>query len=85
MMIAVGLATMVLFQVLVNMLVNAGQATQPGGVVRLSTRGEEEGIRVEVRDTGAGSPYPGLPRRRRMPFEMRSDSAVTLVRRRSDA
>jgi two-component system NtrC family sensor kinase len=41
-------------QVLVNLLANAGQATQPGGVVRLSTRPEEDGVRVEVRDTGTG-------------------------------
>jgi signal transduction histidine kinase len=44
-----------LVQVLVNMLVNAGQATAPGGVVRLSSRPEgQEGVRVEIRDTGAG-------------------------------
>ncbi|MFY0571115.1 sensor histidine kinase [Archangium lansingense] len=43
-----------LVQVLVNMLANAGQATAPGGAVRLSTREEEDGIRVEVRDTGMG-------------------------------
>ena len=43
-----------LVQVLVNMLANAGQATPPGGLVRLSTRSEEDGIRVEVRDTGTG-------------------------------
>ncbi|HYH96925.1 sensor histidine kinase [Hyalangium sp.] len=41
-------------QVLVNLLVNAGQATEPGGMVRLSTRREEDGVRVEVRDTGTG-------------------------------
>jgi signal transduction histidine kinase len=41
-------------QVLVNMLVNAGQATQPGGQVRVSTHREAEGARVEIRDTGPG-------------------------------
>ncbi len=41
-------------QVLVNLLANAGQATQPGGVVRLSTYPEADGVRVEVRDTGMG-------------------------------
>jgi signal transduction histidine kinase len=41
-------------QVLVNLLVNAGQATATGGVVRLSTCREGEGVRVEVRDTGTG-------------------------------
>ncbi len=43
-----------LVQVLVNLLVNAGQATSPGGRVRLSTRREGEEVRVEVRDTGEG-------------------------------
>jgi two-component system NtrC family sensor kinase len=43
-----------LVQVLVNLLVNAGQATQPGGRVRLSTRREEDRARVEIRDTGMG-------------------------------
>ncbi|MFL5350892.1 MAG: sensor histidine kinase [Hyalangium sp.] len=41
-------------QVLVNLLVNAGQATKIGGVVQLSTRREDNGVRVEVRDTGTG-------------------------------
>jgi signal transduction histidine kinase len=43
-----------LVQVLVNLLVNAGQATPPGGVVRLTTRHEGMWVRVEVRDTGTG-------------------------------
>jgi signal transduction histidine kinase len=41
-------------QVLVNMLVNAGQATQPGGRVRVSTHREADGARVEIRDSGPG-------------------------------
>jgi signal transduction histidine kinase len=41
-------------QVLVNLLVNAGQATASGGVVRISTRREGNAVRVEVRDTGTG-------------------------------
>ncbi|HEX5744795.1 MAG TPA: ATP-binding protein [Archangium sp.] len=41
-------------QVLVNLLVNAGQATPSGGVVRLVTRREGAQVRVEVRDTGSG-------------------------------
>ena len=43
-----------LVQVLVNLLVNAGQAMQSGGSVRLSTRREEDGVRVEIHDTGVG-------------------------------
>jgi signal transduction histidine kinase len=43
-----------LVQVLVNLLVNAGQATPEGGVVRLTTRPEGLTVRVEVRDTGSG-------------------------------
>ncbi|MGZ3460506.1 MAG: sensor histidine kinase, partial [Archangium sp.] len=41
-------------QVLVNLLVNAGQATASGGVVRITTRREETQVRVAVRDTGTG-------------------------------
>jgi signal transduction histidine kinase len=41
-------------QVLVNLLVNAGQATAPGGQVVLSTQREAEGVIVKVRDTGVG-------------------------------
>jgi signal transduction histidine kinase len=41
-------------QVLVNLLVNAGQATPPGGHVRISTHAEGEQVRVVVRDTGVG-------------------------------
>ena len=41
-------------QVLVNLLVNAGQATASGGKVRVSTRREGDWVRVEVRDTGTG-------------------------------
>ncbi|HEX8705826.1 MAG TPA: ATP-binding protein [Myxococcaceae bacterium] len=41
-------------QVLVNMLVNAGQATARGGRVRVSTHREADGARVEIRDTGPG-------------------------------
>ncbi|QRK09438.1 histidine kinase [Archangium violaceum] len=43
-----------LVQVLVNLLVNAGQATPPGGVVHITTRREGDRVRVEVRDTGTG-------------------------------
>ncbi len=41
-------------QALVNLLINAGQATPAGGKVRLSTRREGEDVRVEIRDTGMG-------------------------------
>jgi signal transduction histidine kinase len=43
-------------QVLVNLLVNAGQATTSGGTVRLSTHRAGDGVRVEIRDTGTGIP-----------------------------
>ncbi|HEX8702860.1 MAG TPA: ATP-binding protein [Myxococcaceae bacterium] len=41
-------------QVMMNLLVNAGQATAPGGQVVLSTQREGEGVVVKVRDTGVG-------------------------------
>ncbi|HZH18321.1 MAG TPA: ATP-binding protein [Archangium sp.] len=43
-----------LVQVMVNLLVNAGQATASGGLVRISTRRDAQHIHVEVRDTGTG-------------------------------
>lgn len=43
-----------LVQVLVNLLVNAGQATASGGVVRVTTRREDAHMHVAVRDTGMG-------------------------------
>jgi two-component system NtrC family sensor kinase len=39
---------------LVNLLINAGQATPAGGQVSISTGLHEEELRVEIRDTGAG-------------------------------
>jgi signal transduction histidine kinase len=39
---------------LVNLLINAGQATAAGGQVFLSTRQQGDELRVEVRDTGSG-------------------------------
>jgi two-component system, NtrC family, sensor kinase len=41
-------------QVLVNLLVNAGQATAPGGLVRVTTRRGAHSVCLEVRDTGTG-------------------------------
>jgi two-component system, NtrC family, sensor kinase len=47
-------------QALVNVLVNAGQATASGGQVRLSTRREGDWVRVAVDDTGTGIPPEAL-------------------------
>ncbi|WP_052519651.1 sensor histidine kinase [Archangium violaceum] len=41
-------------QVLVNLLVNAGQATASGGEVRIRTRRDGDSLHVEVSDTGTG-------------------------------
>jgi signal transduction histidine kinase len=41
-------------QVLVNLLVNAGQATAAGGEVRIRTRRDADSLHVEVSDTGTG-------------------------------
>ena len=41
-------------QVLVNLLVNAGQATASGGLVRVSTRRDANAVYISVRDTGTG-------------------------------
>jgi signal transduction histidine kinase len=41
-------------QVLVNLLVNAGQATASGGLVRVSTHRDANAVYISVRDTGTG-------------------------------
>jgi two-component system NtrC family sensor kinase len=54
-------------QVLVNLLVNAGQATAEQGQVRITTRREGEWVRIEVRDTGTGM-TPETQRKLFQPF-----------------
>jgi two-component system NtrC family sensor kinase len=54
-------------QALVNVLVNAGQATASGGRVLLSTRRDGEWVRVAVWDTGSGIP-PEVMRNLFQPF-----------------
>ena len=49
-------------QVLANLLDNALKYTPRGGRVDLAARAEEGGVRIEVRDTGAGIPPEELPR-----------------------
>jgi two-component system NtrC family sensor kinase len=50
-------------QVLVNLIVNAVQATAPGGSLYISTSGEADAgkVRVDLRDTGKGIPPEYLP------------------------
>ena len=49
-------------QVLANLLDNALKYTPRGGRVDLAARAGEGGVRIEVRDTGAGIPPEELPR-----------------------
>jgi len=49
-------------QVFVNLLVNAAQAIEERGEIRVSTRAEGGWAVIEVRDTGRGIPKEALPR-----------------------
>jgi two-component system, NtrC family, sensor kinase len=49
-------------QVIMNLLVNAGQAIESEGVIELSTSQENEWITIEISDNGDGIPPEVLPR-----------------------
>ena len=49
-------------QVLGNLIDNALRATPAGGEVRLSVRGDQTSVRLEVHDSGPGIPEDELPR-----------------------
>jgi signal transduction histidine kinase len=49
-------------QVVVNLLINAVEATQPPGAVTLQTASEDEMVLLAVTDTGCGNPSEVLPR-----------------------
>jgi len=48
-------------QALVAMFVNAVQAMPAGGTLSVSLAGVEDGVRIEVRDTGIGIPAAAIP------------------------
>lgn len=68
-------------QVVVNLLVNALQATQPKGTIRVSIKttlqGDEKMARIEVEDTGSGIPEVDLARIFDPFFTTRSESGGT--------
>ncbi|HWI63862.1 MAG TPA: ATP-binding protein [Symbiobacteriaceae bacterium] len=49
-------------QVLLNLLANAVEFTQPGGQITVEVRGQGAMVRVTVRDSGIGIPAEDLPR-----------------------
>lgn len=64
---APGAAASAIREVLINLALNAIQATPHGGEVAVSLAGTERGARLEVRDTGSGVPA-GLLTKIREPF-----------------
>lgn len=48
-------------QILANLVRNAIRHTSPGGIVAVMASGEEEIVRIEVRDTGEGIPPEAMP------------------------
>ena len=51
-----------LVQVFLNLVLNAMDATEEGGTIRIQTSLESDGLRIEVRDDGCGIPTDSLPR-----------------------
>ena len=49
-------------QVLTNLIHNAVKYTEPGGVIRISVRQQQDMVEVRVRDTGIGISADMLPR-----------------------
>ena len=64
---AIRCAAPLLTQVLVNLLENAAQAAGPGGWVRLATVADDDGVRIELSDSGPGVP-PALREKIFEPF-----------------
>jgi len=51
-----------LVQVFLNLVLNAMDATEEGGTIRIRTSLEADGLRIEVRDDGCGIPTDSLSR-----------------------
>lgn len=51
-----------LVQVFVNLITNACQAMQPGGAIRISSRGEGKDVVVRIQDQGSGIDHEDLQR-----------------------
>lgn len=49
-------------QVFMNLLVNAGQAMETMGEIHIATRTRDEGVEIEIRDSGCGIPEENLKR-----------------------
>jgi signal transduction histidine kinase len=49
-------------QVLLNLLMNALQASTAGGAIRVATHGEPDGVCIAIQDSGCGIPAEHLPR-----------------------
>jgi signal transduction histidine kinase len=65
-----------LYEVILNLIVNAQDAMPHGGTLTLETRLEDTSVVVQVKDTGCGIPHEHLPRIFEPGFSTKYDQGI---------